>query len=123
MAKRRIVTVVLTLLLLVAVCGFGGLGGIMFFFRERPVSQATSPDGSWTIAVVGRLWINGSCEVMVRIKNRSGIPAPVNGNYVAGHTSSLDRAKLDYAVSFLDNETAKIGQRTLQKAHHFPNAD
>ncbi len=117
MKRPLLILLCLVPVVLVALCGVGG----MLFLRERPISSATSPDGTWSIAVVGLPRLNGAYEIAIRTTDQAGKPAPVNGSYVAGIKGSLDSAKLDFVVRFVDNETASLGTgKTINKQDHFP---
>jgi hypothetical protein len=96
------------------------LGGVVLVLvpglltKNRPISEATSPDGSWSVAVVAHPTVGGSHELVVEVRDGRGQLA--GESFVVGLTRDLDAAQREYAVKFVDNVTAKVGSRTLEKA-------
>ncbi len=82
--------------------------------REQQVSAATSPDGSWSVAVVARPKLSGSYDIVVEVRDSRG-KGP--GAFVVGLTRDLGAAAREHAVSFVDGATAKVGSRTLEKSN------
>jgi hypothetical protein len=80
---------------------------------DQPISSATSPDGTWSVAVVARPHLSGSYDISVEVRDTQG--QIVGGGFVVDNTRDLDRAKRVHAVRFVDNDTAKVGTRTVDK--------
>jgi hypothetical protein len=85
---------------------------------ESPeLSRATSPDGTWSVAVYGnRLW-SGSYEIVVRIYDAQGQVVP-NGAFVIGIAGTRADVERDYAVTFESNEVARAGKRKIEKSKY-----
>ena len=82
---------------------------------EQQVSAATSPDGTWSVAVVGYPTFSGSYELVVEVHDARGVAVP-GASFVVDLTRDLSKARRDHAVRFVDNTTANVGDRTLKKA-------
>lgn len=103
--------------ILLALAAVGGTG-VWFLPQDRPASAATSPDGSWSVAVVGKRRFNGAYELVVEVRDRGGRLAPA-GAFVAGLSRDPGAAERNYPVRFLDSESAQVGDRSLKKAEFF----
>ena len=92
--------------------------GVIWLFpgqhqSEQTLSSATSPDGTWSVAVLARPQLSGSYDISVEVRDAQG--QIVDGGFVVDNTRDLDRARKAHAVSFVDNNTAKVGTRTVDK--------
>jgi hypothetical protein len=87
---------------------------------ESPeLSRATSPDGTWSVAVEGNRQLSGSYEIVVKIYDAQGQVVP-NGSFVVGMAGNRADAERDYAVTFEGNEVARVGKvRTIEKSKYF----
>jgi hypothetical protein len=111
MRRSRVIAGGAVLAVIVAV----GAASVWLLSDRRPVSAATSPDGSWSVAVVGQRRLDGAYDLVVEVRDRGGQVAP-GGAFVVGLTRDLRAAERDHAVCFLDSNTAQVGSRTLQRA-------
>ncbi|MGI9515805.1 MAG: hypothetical protein ACR2NP_02055 [Pirellulaceae bacterium] len=107
--------VILTALLLMAI----GVVVVLVIQRSAPrtISQETSPDGSWLVRVEASPQLLGGYEVVVRVGNAQGVIE--QGGFVIGLLDNLDSAEITYRVTFDDNETARIGDRVIEKSKYF----
>jgi len=88
-------------------------------YRSRTVSSAVSPDGSWSVAVIGHRRLNGAYELVVEVRDREGRLVPT-GAFVVGLTHDLLlAAEQNFPVSFVDADTVQVGKRTLEKSSYF----
>jgi hypothetical protein len=100
---------VLLLLGVVVVVGIG-----LLFGRQQTISAATSPDGTWSVEVLARPHaLTGSYDIIIEVRDGQG--QKVGGGSVVGLTRDLASARRAHAVSFVDNNTAKVGKRTINK--------
>jgi hypothetical protein len=114
--RRRVWIVGSVSLVVVVVLALAGIGLThLTAEQEQPLSTATSPDGSWSVSVVGKRRLSGAYELVVKVRDARGQETP-GGSFVVGLTRDLAAAERDQAVSFIDNATAKVGSRTLEKA-------
>lgn len=92
-------------------------GGALLFPGSKPettVSSATSPDGGWSIAVVATPHVfTGSYDMVVFHGDGQGKKLP--GGMVIGLDGDLAAAERRYAISFVDNNTAKVGNRSFER--------
>jgi len=93
---------------------------LWLLFQPRVVSHGVSPDGSWSVAVVGKRRFNGAYELVAEIRDRDGQIAPT-GAFVVGLTSDITPAtEQHYGIRFLNADTAQLEKRTIEKATYFP---
>jgi hypothetical protein len=87
--------------------------------QESPVlSQASSPDGTWSVAVLGNRQLSGSYEIVVHVRDSEQRVAPT-GAFVVGIASDRAAAVRDYAVMFESNEVARVGRTvTIEKSKY-----
>ena len=61
---------------------------------------------------------------MVKVRDKDGNPAPVNGSYVVGLTRDLERVKQNYEIRFIDHDSAMVTEwgtrREMEKDRYFP---
>jgi hypothetical protein len=112
--QRRIWVIVGTVAAVLALSGVAILLIPGLLAKERPISEATSPDGSWSVAVVAHPTVSGSYELVVEVRDAHGQLA--GESFVIGLTRNLVAAEQEHAVKFIDNATAKVGSRILEKA-------
>ena len=86
--------------------------------KDRLISSATSPDGSWSVALIGKWKLTGWYELFVEVRDRRGA-LPRGGAFVVGYANDLDAAKQTHAVQFHGNEVARVADWTLEKARYF----
>jgi hypothetical protein len=117
--KKRLILLAIGVLVLAV----GGGVGFLFFENEpQTVSTATSPDGSWSVAVIAKPHMfSGSYDIEIHVYDAAGNAK--GGGYVINLTS-LDDAKKIHVVSFVDNKTAKVtlsqgGSSTIEKTAYF----
>jgi hypothetical protein len=104
----------------VVAASLGVAGVLLSSDRRQTLSEASSPDGTWSVAVVGRRLLTGAWEVVVEVRDSEGRVVP-GGAFVVDLTRDLTGAERTHAVRFLDNATAKVGGRTLDKATWITN--
>jgi hypothetical protein len=93
---------------------------IQYLFAPRTISSAVSPDGSWSVVVIGKRRFNGAYELVTEIRDRDGRLAPT-GAFVVGLTSEITPAtEQHYAIRFVDADTAQFAERVLEKRTYFP---
>jgi hypothetical protein len=95
------------------------VGAVLLLQHSGPqvISSATSPDGSWSVAVLARPHLlSGSYDISVQV--RDAIDTPTTGGFVIDLTS-LETARKRHVVRFLDDQTAKVGDRVVTKQAHF----
>jgi hypothetical protein len=104
----------------------GGVAAVILAFvawrvltAESPVlSRASSPDGTWSVAVLGNWQPSGSHEIVVEVRDAQGRVAP-NGAFVVGIAPDGAAAERDYAVTFESDEVARVGRsRTVEKSRY-----
>ncbi len=84
-------------------CGFSG---------RRPLVQATSPDGQWSVAVTGnRLW-NGAIEVTATTTASGTAP---HSHGVIDLCEDWDEAREKYADIQFAGEEARAGERSFRR--------
>ncbi len=105
---------ILAFLLLMAV----GVVTVLVIQRSapRPISQSTSPDGSWSVSVEGSPKLLGGYEVVVRVGNDRG--EVEQGGFVIGLIDDLESAAIRYRVTFDGNDTARVGDRVIEKSRY-----
>lgn len=105
--------------LLVGLAALVLLGVYLFVWdQQRDLAVATSPDGSWSVAVVGKKLLLGSgIEVHVEVRDRDGRPMP--GAHVIGITSDWDQAKKGYGKVTCGPEEAVVLDRTIRRSDYF----
>ncbi len=101
----------------VAVGALALVVGINLFFRAQHLSFANSPDGSWSVLVIGRRTWNGSYDLVVEVWDSNG-KGGGSGEFVVGLTRDLDAAKRQHAVRFLDNDVAMVGRVKIEKSRY-----
>lgn len=121
-SQRRAVRIVAWLAVIGCVLVAVGYGGLAWLFREKAVSAASSPDGSWSVAVVARrAFLNNAHHVIVKVRDRDGNDAPINGAIEIGIGWDVEKMKSFYEVRFVDNQTALVGEeRRIKKDICFP---
>ncbi len=92
-----------------------GAVGLFLLTEPHPIAAATSPDGTWSVTVVGQRLLTGAYEIVVRVQSTQGQPVRTEG-FVVGLTGDLDAARRNHAITFVDDSTAKVGTRILKKA-------
>ena len=83
----------------------------------RTISQETSPDGSWSVHVIAEPKLLGGYEVVLRVGNARG--EVEQGGFVIGLIDDLESAAIQYRITFDDNETARVGDRQIEKSRYF----
>jgi hypothetical protein len=117
---RKSVAVV-ALLVLAAVTVFGVLGAVTWSATailsrsNEPItlSEATSPDGTWSIQVVAKPQMMGGYDIVLFEGDGQGKMLP--GSAVIDLTRDLDAARNRHLVRFVDDNTAQVGSRTLER--------
>jgi hypothetical protein len=94
-----------------------GLGVVALFYLtddRETLAEATSPDGTWSVAVLARpRFLSGAYDITVEARDAQG--QPTSGGFVVDLTRDLDAARKAHAVKFVDNNTAMVGNRTIAK--------
>src|ERR1043166_4903902 len=103
--------------IIVAVAGMllllGAVGALLLSSgQSQTISEATSPDTTWSVVVVARPhFLSGSYDVVVEVRD-------AQGKRMSGHvvdlTRDLEAARKAHAVSFTDNNSAMVGNRNIE---------
>jgi hypothetical protein len=81
--------------------------------QPQTISEATSPDKTWSVAVIARpRFLGSSYDIVVEVRDSQG--KHMNG-HVVDLTHDLEAARKARAVSFVDNNTAMVGNRKIEK--------
>jgi hypothetical protein len=108
--KKWMIVLVIGVLVLAA----GGGAAFLFLGSKQTISSATSPDGSWFVAVIATPHlISGSYDIVIVQGDGQGKMLP--GGMVVGLESDLAKAGTRHAVTFVDNNTAKVGSRIVER--------
>ena len=116
MSRRVRIVVIIGVALLLAILGvLGFLISPLLVLSEEPktLSAATSPDGKWTIEVVAKPRLSGAYDIVILDGDGHGKKEP--GGSVIGLTRDLTAAQAGHVITFVDNNTAKVGGRTHEK--------
>src|SRR5437763_1565523 len=101
-----------------ALLGVAAVVGWTVAFRRHVVSEATSPDGTWGVAVLGRRLLDGQYELVAEVRDARGRPVP-GGASVVGITT-WENARSGYAVRFDGPGVARVGNvATREKSRYF----
>jgi hypothetical protein len=123
MSRRvRSIAVIGVILVLAFVGVLGALGFLVSPFlvlseEPRMVSEATSPDGTWSVEVLAKPRLTGGYDIVIVDGDGHGKKAP--GGIAIGLTRDLTAAQASHAVTFVDNNTAKVGSRTHERPASF----
>jgi hypothetical protein len=86
-----------------------------FSSRQQTIGFATSPDGTWSVEVIAKPHLlTGSFDIVVEAKDAKG---KVMGSEVfVGLMGDLNSARHSYAATYIDNDTARVENRSLRKS-------
>ncbi len=106
------------ILLLALLAGFLAIGAVVivcFGDDRRELVASTSPDGSWTVAVVGQKLLMGlgGIEVYVEVRDRHGRALP--GSFVINQTADWASAKAAAGTVSCGDSQAVVDGRTILK--------
>jgi hypothetical protein len=119
--SRRMKTIVGITSIAILVCVVSIVVALVITRRSpQLISEAKSPDDTWSIAVIAKPRFGGSYDIVANVKDADS-KVVRNGAFVIGLTSDLESAREVFAITFDSNDLARIGERRMiERSRFFP---